>query len=211
LDGRVPLMAWPSYRDSARPGRARLVLLGTAGVVLGHTIAYALIEPDGRTRAALLRSTGHAYWNAAVTAAVVAGAWSAVAHVVRSVRPDPQPTDEAETGLRAWTRLAAFQLGVFTVMEGAERLAAHQPVAPFFTHHVFFIGAAVQLVVAVVLVQALRLLGTAASALAAAIRRAQRRRPSDRPTGPPALTIPRSAASPWSCGSRAPPALAVLR
>jgi len=180
--------------------QARLTLLGTAGVVLGHTLAYAAVVPDGRSRTALLNVTGHAYWRAAVIAAVLSGVVAAASHVVRSLGPRP------DTLPRATARLAAFQVCVFTLMEVSERAVAHQSVASLFDHHVFFVGVAVQLVVAALLAQGLRLLGRAAAALAERARRP----PVDRACPPrtPARPVPPPAAA-WlrTGGSRAPPSV----
>jgi hypothetical protein len=39
-------------------------------------------------------------------------------------------------------------VAAFTAMEVAERLASHAPVAQMFAHHIFFVGVAVQFLVA---------------------------------------------------------------
>jgi hypothetical protein len=53
----------------------RLPLTGVAvaGAVVGHMVAYVLAVPEPTARVALLGATGHAYWTAAIAAAVVLG------------------------------------------------------------------------------------------------------------------------------------------
>ena len=53
----------------------RLPLAGAAvaGAVVGHGLAYALAVPEPGRRLAVLAGSGHAYWSAAIAAAIVLG------------------------------------------------------------------------------------------------------------------------------------------
>jgi hypothetical protein len=176
-------------------------VLAVTGVVIGHTITYAVAFPDDHHRAALLRDTGHAYWQAAVAVALLAGAVAAgshVAHAVRGCAPLSLP--------RAGLRLAALQMVVFTMMETSERVSVDQPLTSLFDHRVLLLGLVVQAVVAAGLVQVLRLVGRAAIAVASAVARV-RWTPTAAPllsfvTAPVAL---RDAILGRPGGSRAPP------
>jgi hypothetical protein len=175
--------------------------LAVTGVVIGHTITYAVAFPDDHHRAALLRDTGHAYWQAAVAVALLAGAVAAGSHVTHAVRrrgPLSLP--------RAGLRLAALQMVVFTMMETSERVAVDQPVTSLFDHRVLLLGLVVQVAVAAVLVQVLRLLGRAAVAVTGAV--ATRWSPAAAPAVSLSRTAPalvRDAVVGRPCGSRAPP------
>jgi hypothetical protein len=165
-------------------------VLAVTGVVVGHTLTYAL-----------LHETTHAYWQAAVAVALLAGALAAstqVTHALRRLAPLTLP--------RAGLRLAALQMVIFTMMEASERVAVDQPLTSLFQHRVLVLGLMVQALVAVVLVQVLRLLGRAAVAVADALA------PRWTPATTPSLSISwtallpvRSAVRSRPCGSRAPP------
>jgi len=65
----------------------RLPLAGAAvaGAAVGHSVAYLVVAPEGRTRAALLAGTGHGYWSTAVAAEIVLGLLAVVTTIVRHV------------------------------------------------------------------------------------------------------------------------------
>ena len=66
----------------------RLPLTGVAvaGAVVGHMVAYVLAVPAPTERVALLGATGHAYWTAAIAAALVLGLTSLAATLGRRFR-----------------------------------------------------------------------------------------------------------------------------
>jgi hypothetical protein len=66
----------------------RLPLTGVAvaGAVVGHMVAYLLAVPEPTARVALLGATGHAYWTAAIAAAVVLGLASVATTLLRQFR-----------------------------------------------------------------------------------------------------------------------------
>jgi hypothetical protein len=181
--------------------RAALPLLAVAGAAIGHTVTYAVAWPDGAHRASILQDTGHAYWQAAVAAALLAGAFAAGSHVTGAVRGATPPTIA-----RAGLHLAALQIAIFAMTEASERVAVDQPLTTLFDHHVLVIGLLVQAVMAALLVQVLRLLGRAASAVASVVAA-----PWTPPTAPVLAVaqathvLPADAASGPPCGSRAPP------
>src|SRR5437588_5734953 len=175
--------------SALKHGRARrrvdgwlLAPVAVAGVVLGHSIGYVAAQPNARARAGLLRLTGHVYWNAAVAMALVAAVWALASHAVAEFRTHGRTAPATESLWHAGARLALLQVGAFTVMEAAERSTVHAPVSSMFVHHLFFVGVAVQVAVAAMLVQVLRFVGRVAVAVArklTATRAAHRRtRPS---------------------------------
>jgi hypothetical protein len=182
--------------------RALLPVLAVTGVVIGHTLTYSVAWPDGSLRASLLQDTGHAYWRAAVAAALLAGAFAAGSHATLAFRrlgPQTLP--------RVGAQLAALQIAIFTMMEASERVAIDQPLTTLFDHHVLVIGVVVQTLVAIVLVQVLRLVGRVAIAVAEA-HGASRWTPAATPVIRVFWATPvvlRGAAIGGPCGSRAPP------
>src|SRR5829696_9425508 len=86
----------------------RLPLAGAAvaGAVAGHGLAYALAVPAPGRRLAVLAGSGHAYWSAAIAAAIVLGLASLGATLARSfragLRPEGRPAPEPGAWSRAW-------------------------------------------------------------------------------------------------------------
>jgi hypothetical protein len=174
-------------------------VLALTGVVLGHTLAYGVAWPDGPQRSSLLQATGHAYWQAAVAAALLGGAAATSSHVVHALRRVEQMSLP-----RAGAWLALLQVAMFTMMETSERVAIDQPLTTLFDHHVFALGLLAQVVVAAVLVQIMRLLGRAALAVAHRIRTPRVASAALAPVFPsPTVAFASRIGSP--CGSRAPP------
>src|SRR5213083_2286297 len=92
----------------------RLPLTGVAvaGAVVGHMVAYVLAVPSPKVRVALLGTTGHAYWTAAIAAATVLGLASLATTLERRFRAGlasaPSPPDEHLGRLAG--QLAGFQV-----------------------------------------------------------------------------------------------------
>jgi hypothetical protein len=63
--------------------RLPLAGAGVAGAAVGHSIAYLIVAPQGRARAALLAGTGHGYWSTAVAAEIVLGLLALVTFLAR--------------------------------------------------------------------------------------------------------------------------------
>src|SRR5512132_1540932 len=90
-------------RGSAR----RLPLAGAAvaGAVVGHGLAYALAVPEPGRRLAVLAGSGHAYWSAAIAAAIVLGLASLGATLARSFRAGLRPgAGRTPSRSGAWSR-----------------------------------------------------------------------------------------------------------
>ena len=163
-----------------------LVILAAAcsGAVAGHALTYLTLVPQAGLRAALLASTGHGYWTAAVFWAVLLGLGSAVVVAVRHFRTGLR----AETESALWLtpqglalRLAALQGGIFVVQEVAERLYAGAPLAGLVREPVLAVGVPAQVLVALALALILFLLGRAALAAGRAVARASHPRSASRP------------------------------
>lgn len=144
--------------------------MAAAGVMLGHWLAYVLAVPGPKVRAAVLAESGHSYWLLAVKLAVVLGLSGAGALVVRQwiVRRDLSRAG-AHPVTMLTAQLALLQVVAFTAMEVAERVGYHAPVAEMFQHHIFFLGVAVQFLVAFVGALILTWLGRAVCRLAATL------------------------------------------
>src|SRR5262245_3285342 len=100
----------------------RLPLAGAAvaGAAVGHSIAYLIVAPEGRTRAILLAGTGHGYWSTAVAAEIVLGLLAVITfglrHFNRGLRsPMRPPSNEPWSWLAAW--LSLLQVTIFLVQE----------------------------------------------------------------------------------------------
>ena len=109
---------WACGYASRMDGRGmvrRLPLAGAAdtGAVVGHTIAYALAAPGPGQRLALLLTSGHAYWSAAVAAAIVLGLASLGATLASHFRAGLRPGRHraGEPFGRLGGRLALLQVG----------------------------------------------------------------------------------------------------
>jgi hypothetical protein len=125
--------------------------------VCGHTLGYTVSYPDRAVRESVLQVTGHAYWHAAIAAAVLGAGWFVAGHVLHHFRAPRQ----RHTLLGP--ALPALQIAVFVGMEVSERLAAGAPVATVLDNAL--IGLASQLLVAAVLTLALYLIGRGAAAV----------------------------------------------
>ena len=132
--------------------------MASAGVILGHWLAYLLAVPQAEERAQVLAASGHGYWLIAVKLAVVLGLASLGAVVAGrlSARLHGEAAPR-ESLLGLAVPLAATQVVAFAAMEVVERLLAGVSVAGMFQNHVVFFGIAVQVVLA--LAGALVLLG----------------------------------------------------
>ena len=160
----------------------RLSLAGAAaaGTAVGHSIAYLIVAPEGRTRAVLLAGTGHGYWSTAVAAEIVLGLLAAVTTVLRHFsdgrRRQPRPASEEPWAWLA-ARLCLLQATIFAVQEVFERAATGHPVGDVVRDRLLFAGFLIQVVVAMVMATLLVWLGRAAEAVGRAFGRGERPRP----------------------------------
>jgi hypothetical protein len=188
----------------------RLPLTGVAvaGAVAGHMVAYVLAVPSPTVRVALLGATGHAYWTAAIAAAVVLGLASLAATLARRFRAGLGRT-RPETGLsvgRLAAHLAGFQIAIYLVQETLERLEAGIPARALLDGRLLVTGVIVQTAIALVLAVLLTLAGRAAEAVGRALRRPARRQVRTGPLGLAAEAVAwPSRLLAAGLGSRAPP------
>jgi hypothetical protein len=190
----------------------RLPLAGAAvaGAMVGHAVAYALAVPEPGRRLAVLASSGHAYWSAAIAAAIVLGLLSLAATVARHFRAG-LGTGSRQAGEplgRLAGRLALLQVTIYLVQELIERAAAGVPLGGPVDGRLLLTGVGVQLLVALALALGLAWAGRVAEGAGRALRR---RRP-HRPDPGPARLLPTAWVRPAillaaGLGGRAPPAL----
>ena len=158
---------------------SRLPLTGVAvaGAVVGHMLAYLLAVPEPSARVALLGATGHAYWTAAIAAAVVLGLASLASTVWRRFRAglDRTRLQPGQSVGRLAAQLAGFQLAIYVVQEVLERLEAGVAVQALLDGHLLTVGVVVQVGIAVALAVLLTLAGRVAEAAGRALRRPLRR------------------------------------
>src|SRR5512133_2375374 len=193
-------------RGSAR----RLPLAGAAvaGAVVGHGLAYALAVPEPGRRLAVLAGSGHAYWSAAIAAAIVLGLASLGATLARDFRAGLRlgGRPAAEPLGRLAGRLALLQVTIYLLQELIERTAAGVPLGGPVNGRLLLTGVAVQLLVAVVLALGLAWAGRVAEVAGRALRRRRRRRLDPRPARLRPTGWVRPAILPAAgLGGRAPP------
>jgi hypothetical protein len=163
----------------------RLPLAGAAvaGAVIGHGLAYALAVPEPGRRLAVLAGSGHAYWSAAIAAAIVLGLGSLGTTLARSfnagLRPGARPAGEPVGRLAG--RLALLQVTIYLVQELIERAAAGVPLGGPVNGRLLLTGIAVQLLVAGALALGLAWAGRVAEVAGRALRRRRLGRPDPRP------------------------------
>jgi hypothetical protein len=200
-------MRWRGLAD-----RLPLPGVAVAGAVVGHMLAYALAAPEGAARLALLLTTGHAYFSAAIAAGLVLGLVSLASTLLRHFRagllPD-QPPPEVPLG-RLAAQLAGFQVAIYLVQEALERVAVGAPVASLLDPRVLGVGVAVQVAIAICLAILLRTAGAAAEAAGRALRQLRYRLdPTGRPVPGPVVAWP-SRLLAAGHGSRAPPRSSIV-
>jgi len=139
---------------------ALIAAVGAVGIVLGHSVTYALTFRSPQLRASVLASSGHGYWFAAVRLGIVLALGVTGTVLFRSARRGPTPTwIRTESVGSTAAALAVFQVSGFTLMEVIERVAAGAPLSGLFTDHLLFLGMVVQVGLAGLVAFALRWLG----------------------------------------------------
>jgi hypothetical protein len=181
--------------------------VAAAGAVVGHMVAYALAVPEGAARLALLLTTGHAYWSAAIAAGLVLGFVSLATTVLRHFRAGllpGQPRPAMPLG-RLAAQLAGFQVAIYLVQEMLERVAVGAPLASMLEARLLGVGVVVQVAIAFCLAVLLRTAGAAAEAAGRVLRlRRGRVAAVCRPVPGPTVAWP-SRLLAGGHGSRAPP------
>jgi hypothetical protein len=157
-------------RPGARPG-PWVAGVAFAGVVAGHSLAYFAALPGGAQRDTYLAQTGHSYWHSALVVALLLEVLGLAVVAVRGFRAGLRGTLPIRFSARQLaTRLALIQVGAFTALEAGERLVSGAGVSGMFAHHLFVLGVAIQLLVAVAGALLLRWLARAAGAFGSALR-----------------------------------------
>jgi len=188
----------------------RLPLAGAAvaGAAVGHSIAYLMVAPEGRTRAILLAGTGHGYWSTAVAAEIVLGLLAVTTfglrHFNRGLRSARRrPSDEPWARLAA--RLSLLQITIFAVQEVVERAASGHAIDDLLSDRLLSIGVLVQIVVAVGAATLLVWLGRVAEAVGRALGGERLPRPVRVVIAWPCVVIRPTSRSRRADGIRAPP------
>jgi hypothetical protein len=126
-----------------------LALIAPAGVQVGHALTYLLAVPDSAERAVVLAVSGHGWWTlGTVVGTVLAAAGAVVFLTIVLRRPPDGGRFRRELSRWLWPRLAACQLGLFAVIETAERAVAGDPLGGDLYHQIIEHGIFAQLVVA---------------------------------------------------------------
>jgi hypothetical protein len=188
----------------------RLPLAGAAvaGAAVGHSIAYLIVAPQGRTRAALLAGTGHGYRSTLAAAEIVLGLLAVLMFVGRRFRRGLRsPRRRAGDAPWAWVaaRLALLQVAIFGVQEVVERAAVGYPIDSLATDRLLSIGVLVQVVVAVGVATLLVCLGHAAEAVGRVFGRERLPRPVRVAFTRPRLVVRLAWRPHRACGIRGPP------
>lgn len=182
-----------------------------AGVVAGHTLTYFAAIRGGNDRAAYLAATGHSYWRNALVLALLLEVLGLGVVAMRGFRAGLRGTLPIEhSGPQLAMRLAVIQVGAFGALEAGERMVSGAGVSGMFAHHLFVLGVAIQLLVAVAGALLLRWLARAAEALGIAFRAPAPPRALSGPDVPDGLAAP---ALQFLCDAsrgRAPPTPAAI-
>jgi hypothetical protein len=188
----------------------RLPLAGAAvaGAAVGHSIAYLIVAPQGRTRAALLAGTGHGYRSTLAAAEVVLGLLAVITflarHFNRGLRRQRHPPSDAPWAWLA-ARLALLQVTIFGVQEVVERAAVGYPIGNLTSDRLLSIGVLVQVVVAVGVATLLVCLGRAAEAVGRVFGRVRLPRPMRVLAARQPIAVRLASRPRRVCGIRAPP------
>jgi hypothetical protein len=178
-----------------------------AGVVAGHTLTYFAAFPGSNDRAAYLAATGHSYWRNALVLALLLEVLGLGVVAARGFRAGLRGTLAIQhSGPQLAMRLAMIQVGGFGALEVGERLVSGAGVSGMFAHHLFVLGIAIQLLVAVAGALLLRWLAAAAGAIGASIRGQTPPAPRGALSFPAGLVIPALNVACRATRGRAPPA-----
>ena len=107
--------------------RLRTLALAVTGVVVGHTLTYVAAAPGAVARESLLRATGHAYWDAAVLAAVAGALWYTADHAARLFMAGRHAVAAPLSPKDLTLHLRVLQVTLFAALEVGERAAAGVP------------------------------------------------------------------------------------
>lgn len=164
--------------SSRAADRTTLLALAGAGAVAGHALGYLASFADPGLRQTVLTESGHGYWGTAVAVAVLAGVVGAVVRFAGHLRRDVADR-------RFALRLALAQSVLFVAVEALERLVAGTSLSHFFGQHLLTVGILVQILTALVLVGALRVLARATEVILRVLRRPRAARSAPLRLSPP--------------------------
>lgn len=139
---------------SAHGRHALAGVSAVVGVVVAHSIDYALLHPDPAGRTTELLASGHGYWPVAITCAGVAALASVSGALLGAARRGVRGVRRREdTGLvRSLLWCAGLQIVLFTGMEVFEHAIVGMTPAELARTPEFLLGLVLQLLVAGILV-----------------------------------------------------------
>ncbi len=114
------------------------------GVVMAHSFAYLVVEPDPHQRLGLLEHTGHRWWTIAMAIAIGMGA-VAIGSLIDHWRAEG---GGAFDRTRVAVLLCAFQTVGFVILEGLERWFSGGDVVGVLLEPPVLVGIGMQVVVA---------------------------------------------------------------
>ena len=198
-------------RDLAR--RLPLAGVAVASAAVGHSIAYLIVAPQGRTRAALLTGTGHGYRSTLAAAEIVLGVLAVLTFLGRRFRHG-QRSPRRPAGAVPWlwlaARLALLQVAIFSLQEIVERASVGYPLGDLSSDRLLAIGVFVQVMVALLAATLLVWLGRAAEAVGRAFGLARLPRAVRVVVVPPRVATPRAPGLAGARGIRGPPRIGIV-
>ena len=192
----------------------RLPLAGAAvaGAAVGHSIAYLIVAPQGRSRAVLLAGTGHGY-RSTFAAEIILGLLAVATFVARrfdrGLHRRRRPGGD-EPWARVALRLCLLQVAIFVLQELLERVVAGSPLGELIGDRLLFVGILAQVAVAIGAATLLVLLGRAAEAVGRALGHGGERRAFRVPVERPRAARPPSSRPRGSRGIRGPPRFGIV-
>jgi hypothetical protein len=180
---------------------------------VGHSIAYLIVAPQGRSRAMLLAGTGHGYRSTFAAAEIVLGLLAVTTFVARRFDRGLHRRRRPASGEPwAWVaaRLSVLQVAIFALQEVLERKVVGSPLGELIGDRLLLVGILAQVVVAIAAATLLVLLGRAAEAVGRALGRGGDRRPVRVPVARPRAATPPSSRPRGSRGIRAPPRTGIV-
>jgi hypothetical protein len=116
-----------------------------AGLVLGHTLSYALVFPDPHHRDVVLQRTGHEYLPLLAQVALLIAFAGAATVVMQGLLKTRRPSERPRS---LYTWLALIQVCAFVTQELLERSVTGAPLGDLLHAPILLAGVPVQLAVA---------------------------------------------------------------
>ena len=118
-----------------------------AGLLIGHTLSYAIAVPDPLHRDLVLDRTGHGYLPTAVDSALFLGMAGVAVLLVRAW--SSRGREETRTFATLAGMLALVQVGAFSGQEILERIFAGAPLGDLVADQLLLTGVVVQVALAI--------------------------------------------------------------